>query len=161
MIIGQAPGITETEAGRPFNAGSGTRLFKWLTACGFEETAFRAQEYMTSVTKCYPGKSLNGRGDRVPTRAEQHLCESFLEAEIAFVQPDILLPVGRLAINRYWSANKPLRDIIGTEKQTQERWIIPLPHPSGASPWHQNRENRLLIEKALTLIRSHKSRLGI
>ena len=30
LLVGQAPGITEKEAGRPFNAGSGTRLFAWL-----------------------------------------------------------------------------------------------------------------------------------
>jgi uracil-DNA glycosylase len=41
MIIGQAPGVTEREAGRPFNAGSGTRLFQWLAGAGIEETWFR------------------------------------------------------------------------------------------------------------------------
>ena len=52
MIVGQAPGITEIQVGRPFNAGSGTRLFKWLLEAGFEENSFRANEYISSVTTC-------------------------------------------------------------------------------------------------------------
>ena len=51
MTIGQAPGITEQEAERPFNAGSGTRLFGWLRQAGIEEDWFRSPQYMTSVTK--------------------------------------------------------------------------------------------------------------
>jgi uracil-DNA glycosylase family 4 len=51
MIIGQAPGVTEVEAGRPFNAGSGTRLFQWLESAGIDEQWFRANQYMTSITK--------------------------------------------------------------------------------------------------------------
>ena len=37
MIIGQAPGITEVDAGRPFNAGSWKRLFDWIGAAGMDE----------------------------------------------------------------------------------------------------------------------------
>jgi uracil-DNA glycosylase len=73
MSIGQAPGITEVEAGRPFNAGSGVRLFKWLADTGIEEKWYRSSQYMTSVTKCYPGRVKSGSGDRVPTRVEQNL----------------------------------------------------------------------------------------
>ena len=50
LLIGQAPGITEKEAGRPFNAGSGTRLFRWLAEAGIDETWFRASQYMYWVT---------------------------------------------------------------------------------------------------------------
>ena len=78
MIIGQAPGITEKEAGRPFNAGSGSRLFQWLSSAGIQEDWFRATQYMTSVTKCYPGRSNSGNGDRVPSRKEQALCRPYL-----------------------------------------------------------------------------------
>ena len=73
MTIGQAPGITEKEAGRPFNAGSGTRLFLWLSEAGLDEEWFRRTQYMTSVTKCYPGRAKNGSGDRVPNRADSEV----------------------------------------------------------------------------------------
>ncbi len=51
MVIGQAPGITEKEAGRPFNAGSGTRLFRWLAQAGIEEDWFRSTQYMYCATQ--------------------------------------------------------------------------------------------------------------
>ncbi|MCA9977718.1 MAG: hypothetical protein KC413_18290, partial [Anaerolineales bacterium] len=65
LLIGQAPGVTEVTAGRPFNATSGTRLFKWLGEAGWAEDDFRARHTMTAVTKCYPGKDKSGKGDRV------------------------------------------------------------------------------------------------
>jgi uracil-DNA glycosylase len=155
MIIGQAPGITEVEAGRPFNAGSGTRLFQWLAEAGIEETSFRAEQYMTSVTKCFPGKAKNGSGDRAPSKAEQVLCRPFLEREIRLINPKLILPVGRLAINLFFPGKDSLGKIIGTEKELDSRWIIPFPHPSGASRWHQIDENRQKIQRAIDLLRDH------
>jgi uracil-DNA glycosylase len=153
MLIGQAPGVTEVEAQRPFNAGSGTRLFDWLAKAGLDETAFRRDQYMTAVTKCFPGKASNGGGDRVPSRAEQALCRPYLDGEIELVDPKLILPVGRLAINIFFPVGRPLTSIIGTEIQRSGRWVIPLPHPSGASRWHQTGANRKLINKAVELIR--------
>ena len=152
MIIGQAPGITEKEAGRPFNAGSGTRLFGWLAEAGIDETWFRTTQYMTAVTKCYPGRSNSGGGDRVPSRAEQALCHPYLEEEIALIDPTLIIPVGRLAINLFFNGKASLAKIIGTQKEVEGRQIIPLPHPSGASRWHQIEENRGRIREAIGLI---------
>ena len=155
MIIGQAPGITEKEAGRPFNAGSGTRLFKWLEMAGIEEAWFRQTQYMTSITKCYPGRTKSGSGDRVPTRDEQALCHPYLDQEITLVDPYLIIPVGRLAINLFYPSSQALVKTIGTQKEVGGRWIIPLPHPSGASRWHQIETNRALIDQAIDLILSH------
>jgi uracil-DNA glycosylase len=155
MTIGQAPGITEKEAGRPFNAGSGTRLFQWLKRAGIEETWFRKTQYMTSVTKCYPGRAKNGSGDRVPSRVEQKLCRPYLDAELALVDPVLILPIGRLAISLFYPQKMPLSEIIGTEKAVEGRWVVPFPHPSGASRWHQIEANRALIDQAIDLTRRH------
>jgi len=152
MTIGQAPGVTEVEAGRPFNAGSGTRLFQWLGKAGIDEDWFRSTQYMTAVTKCFPGKIKNGSGDRVPSRIEQELCRHFLEDELKLVKPKLIIPIGRLAIERFFGFDGSLEDLIGTEIQLNGRWIIPLPHPSGASRWHQMTENRKKIDKAIRLI---------
>jgi uracil-DNA glycosylase len=159
MTIGQAPGLTEKDAGRPFNAGSGTRLFKWLAEAGIDETWFRSTQYMSSVTKCYPGRSNSGSGDRVPTRAEQQFCRPYLEQEINLVDPRLIIPVGRLAINLFYPNGKPLSEIIGTQIQIDGRWIIPLPHPSGASRWHQLESNRIRVSQAIALIREQAVRL--
>ncbi|NUM43056.1 MAG: uracil-DNA glycosylase, partial [Anaerolineales bacterium] len=117
MSIGQAPGITEKEAGRPFNAGSGTRLFQWLAKAGIDETWYRANQYMSSVTKCYPGRAKSGTGDRVPSPAEQALCRPFLDAEIRLVNPELIIPIGKLAIELVYPKGVALSDIIGTEKE--------------------------------------------
>ncbi len=88
----------------------------------------------------------------MPTKAERQLCWPFLDAEIRLVDPAIILPVGRLAIDLFFASRRPLTKIIGTEKQMDGRWLLPLPHPSGASRWHQVESNRQLIDRALELL---------
>lgn len=114
LLIGQAPGITEVEAKRPFNATSGTRLFQWLGEAGWDEAEFRARHYMTAVTKCYPGRDKSGKGDRVPSKAEQALCRPFLEREITLVRPKLMVLVGGLAIKLLYPAKMKLHEVVGT-----------------------------------------------
>ena len=159
MTIGQAPGITEAETGRPFNAGSGQRLFNWLSDAGIEENWFRTTQYMSVVTKCYPGRAKGGGGDRVPSRAEQKLCRPFLDRELDIITPELIIPIGRLAISLFYPQKLKLTEIIGTEKQVDGCWVVPLPHSSGASRWHQIQENRVLIAKAVALIDTHVQRI--
>ena len=153
MLVGQAPGVTEAEAKRPFNASSGRRLFQWLAKAGFQEDEFRASYYMTAVTKCYPGKHPKGKGDRKPTRAEQKLCRPFLDRELGLVQPRVLLAVGGLAIETLLGRKLRLDEAVGHVFRVDGRWILPLPHPSGASLWPNRPENRARIEQALVLLR--------
>jgi uracil-DNA glycosylase len=153
MLVGQAPGITEAQVKRPFNASSGRRLFQWLAGAGVEETDFRARYYMTAVTKCYPGKHPNGKGDRKPSRAEQKLCRPFLERELALVEPRVLLAVGGLAIETLLGNKLRLTESVGRVFQVDGRWVLPLPHPSGASLWPNRPENQALIQQALVLLR--------
>jgi uracil-DNA glycosylase len=114
MLIGQAPGVTEAEVKRPFNASSGSRLFQWLAEAGWAEAEFRARHYMTAVTKCFPGKAANGKGDRVPSRAEQALCRPYLEREMALVKPRLIIPVGGLAIKLFFPSKLRLDQVVGT-----------------------------------------------
>jgi len=155
MIVGQAPGITEIQVLRPFNASSGKRLFQWLGEAGFDETDFRATQYVSSVTKCYPGKMPNGRGDRRPSREEQRLCRDYLDRTLAIVQPEVILLVGGLAIETLLGKHK-LQTIIGRVFERPVPWdetitvtLVPLPHPSGASAWTNSAANQKLIKKAI------------
>ena len=196
LLIGQAPGITEVEAKRPFNASSGQRLFQWLNQAGWDEDEFRARHYMTAVTKCYPGRVPGGKGDRVPSKAEQALCRPFLEREIALVNPQLMILVGGLAIKLLYPAKMRLNELVGTavyfppdtltnpvnfnlddtlpvqldgnqlsvngNPMTDNRngrlpigrFIIPLPHPSGASLWPNKPENKALIAQAVQLLQT-------
>ena len=150
MIVGQAPGIVEvSETGMPFSGAAGKRLFRWLHDAGWNEEAFRAEHYITSITKCFPGPNKSGRGDRAPTRKEQQLCGDWLLAEVTLVDPDLILPIGKFAIDRFFGRGYKLVDLIGSRFQLDGRIVIPLPHPSGASAWIQQPEHRLLIQRAI------------
>ncbi len=161
-LIGQAPGITEAESRQPFAGDAGHRLFKWLAQAGWDEATFRATCYMTSVTKCFPGKASNGGGDRVPTRAEQKLCRPWLDAQLTLLRLEVIVPVGMLAIRLFYPPDAKLEDVIGNSVTDQRgRRIVPLPHPSGASRWHSDPRNLGRIEQAIFLLRMIKIELGL
>jgi uracil-DNA glycosylase len=153
MLVGQAPGVTEVQAQRPFNASSGRRLFQWLDGAGLDEDAFRAGYYMTAVTKCYPGKHPAGKGDRKPSRAEQVLCRPFLDRELALVAPRVVLAVGGLAIETLLGRRLRLDEAVGNVYEVDGRRVLPLPHPSGASLWPNKPQNQARIERAVELLR--------
>jgi uracil-DNA glycosylase len=159
MLVGQAPGITEVQAGRPFNASAGRRLFKWLAQAGLAEAEFRAGYHMTAVTKCYPGRQIKGKGDRRPSRAEQQLCRPFLDRELALVNPRVVLAVGGLAIEALLGHPIRLEEAVGRAFDLDGRLVVPLPHPSGASLWTNLPENQARLQQALALLRDTKALL--
>jgi uracil-DNA glycosylase family 4 len=167
MIVGQAPGITEIQVLRPFNASSGKRLFQWLSGAGFDETDFRANQYISSVTKCYPGRLADGRGDRRPSKEELALCRPYFDRTIAIVQPQVIILVGSLAIETLLGKFK-LDAIIGQTFKRPAPWAedqtvtcVPLPHPSGASAWTNTPANQVLIQKAIRAIKKLKRDLDL
>ena len=155
MLVGQAPGKVEAEGGVPFSGRAGRTLFRWLARAGIDEAKAREIIYISAVTRCYPGAHPSGRGDRVPNRSEQASCADWLEAELQIVRPEVLIPVGRLAIERFLP-NIPLSELIGTKRAVAhaggKSLVIPLPHPSGASSWIHQTDNKILLEKAIALI---------
>jgi uracil-DNA glycosylase len=159
-LVGQAPGVSEVEAQRPFHASAGRRLFDWLSEAGWEEDTFRATQYMTAMTKCYPGKAAGGRGDRAPSRSEQQLCGPFLARELELVQPELVIAVGALAVRRFLGQVK-LREVVGQVYRRDGRWVIPLPHPSGANLWLNRPENQALIRRALGHVAATSRALGL
>jgi uracil-DNA glycosylase len=161
MVVGQAPGSREVDAGRPFHAQSGTRLFQWLARAGFDEKDFRARQYLTSVTKCFPGKAAAGGGDRRPSAIEIEACLPYLLEQLAIVRPALVVPVGKLAIDVFFPERPSLEQIVGTQHTIDGRVVIPLPHPSGASRWHQIPANRRRIGRAIRLLSDQRIRLGL
>jgi uracil-DNA glycosylase len=153
MLIGQAPGITELEVRRPFAGRAGRELFRWMGSIGIEEEEFRRRVYMTAITKCFPGKAPGGNGDRRPSRAEIILCSPYLQAQLTLIQPQVIILVGGLAIERYFP-KRPLSDLIGRCFDRDGADYIPLPHPSGASRWLNAPENRVLLTTALQHVRA-------
>ena len=158
MSVGQAPGTKEPILGRPFAWTAGKTLFGWFTkACGWSEADFRSRIYMAAVARCFPGKTKQG-GDRVPDPVEVSTCGRWLEAEIRILKPALILPIGKLAIMQFVEFEK-MTDVIGRQFSATKFGhtfdLVPLPHPSGASPWHRVEPGKTLLEKALHLIVSH------
>lgn len=158
LLVGQAPGDKEPIMGRPFAWTAGRTLFKWFDEhTGLNEAAFRNSIYMAAVCRCFPGKKETG-GDRVPSREEIANCSSWLDKEIQILQPQLVIPVGKLAIEQFL-ANGRLDQCIGRQFRVRYRThnfdLIPLPHPSGASPWHRMEPGKTLLHRALHLIATH------
>ena len=158
ISVGQAPGVKEPVLGRPFAWTAGKTLFGWFQrACGMSEAEFRATIYMAAVCRCFPGKTKVG-GDRVPDPGEIATCRRWLDAEIALLRPALVLPIGKLAIQQFLPADK-LTEVIGKKFTVTVGGhtfdLVPLPHPSGASPWHRMEPGRTLLEQALRLIVKH------
>jgi len=110
------------------------------------------------VCRCFPGKNTLG-GDRVPDRAEVTACRQWLQAEIQILKPGLVIAVGKLAMGQFLEELPVLTEIVGRvfrmQKFTNDFDLIPLPHPSGASPWHRIEPGKTLTKKALALIRNH------
>ena len=158
MLVGQAPGDKEPVLQRPFAWTAGKTLFGWFEEfCGLTEAEFRSRIYIAAVCRCFPGKKPTG-GDRVPSDAEIQNCSSWLLAEIDILKPELVMPVGKLAIAQFMAVDR-LDNIIGKKQRMEfarhEFDLIPLPHPSGASPWHRIEPGKRLLRRALKLIATH------
>jgi uracil-DNA glycosylase family 4 len=157
MIVGQAPGLTEGEEGRPWRGRAGRALRAWLE---LDEDSFYRTFYCTSVTRCYPGRHPSGRGDRAATPPEMDLCAFWLEWELRLLEPDLVLPVGGRAIRRLLGLAR-LTDCIGERYRLAGGAVaVPLPHPSGASGWLNDGENRERLATALSLVHAELRRLA-
>jgi uracil-DNA glycosylase len=164
MLVGQAPGKVEAGGGRAFAGRAGKTLFRWFERAGVDETTARERIYIAAMTRCYPGPSPSGRGDRVPSPAERANCAGWLDAELRLVRPRLLIPVGRLAIERFLPA-LPLEELIGREHQVDHvggaSIAIPLPHPSGASSWIHQGDHPELLSRALALLGTRLAELRV
>lgn len=157
LLVGQAPGGKEPVLGRPFAWTAGKTLFSWFARCGVAEAEFRQRVYMAAVCRCFPGKAATG-GDRVPDAQEIVNCSRWLKGELRLLQPELIIPVGKLAIAQFVEFAK-LDQIIGRQLRVTIHGhtadLVPLPHPSGASTWHRMEPGKTLLEKALGVIAAH------
>ncbi len=163
ILVGQAPGDKEPKLGRPFAWTAGKTLFKWFhAALGWTEDEVRDRIYFAAVCRCFPGKRPEG-GDRVPAPDEIANCSAWMEREFALLKPALVLPVGKLAIAQFMEP-APLNDVIGKKFSIEYRGhavdCIPLPHPSGASPWHRMEPGKTLLNRALALVAKHEAVQG-
>ena len=173
MLVGQAPGERELGPRKPFAGRSGAELARWAGRAGFrDDDHFRSLTYITSVTKCFPGKASSGGGDRRPSGVEVAQCRPWLQAQLELVRPAALILVGGLAHDAFAvTAKRPLEslvgmaiDVAGTDHGpallrgagvppgAPRPFHVPLPHPSGASRWLNLPAHREQLERALAVL---------
>ena len=155
-LYGLAPGRIEAETGLPWQGRAGRTLRRWL---GLEEDAFFELFYCASVTRCFPGPSPGGRGDRRATPVEEALCAPWREDELRLLRPALVVTIG-LAAARQLLGVRRLTDAIGKSYVLDDAIAIPLPHPSGASGWLNDETNRRRLGKALTHVRRELERFA-
>lgn len=164
MLVGQAPGRAEISNGRAFAGRAGRTLFRWFERAGLAEETVREHVYIAAVTRCFPGAHPSGRGDRVPSLSERAACGGWLDAELRIVRPELIIPVGRLAMDRLFGA-RPLDALVGRMHEVTHEGgrslAIPLPHPSGASSWLHAAEHRALLDASIGLLAERFAALGV
>ncbi len=101
MCIGEGPGETEDQTGRPFVGKAGDLLDKILANIEVP----REQVYIANVVKCRPPKN------RVPLPDEREACSAYLHRQIALVRPKVLLALGTTAAEALLGVKKPLGDL--------------------------------------------------
>lgn len=164
MIVGQAPGVRAHSTGVPWAGRSGEILREWLSRAGFPPEEWRETWYLTSLTKCFPGKAVAGKGDRAPSRAEIELCADHLEMELRLVRPEIIVTLGKLAAGRLipGASRLPLTELVGTMREVElvhgTALVVPLPHPSGVSRWLNDAANRARVDAGLALLGEERAR---
>jgi uracil-DNA glycosylase family 4 len=119
MLVGEAPGATEDVEGRPFCGPAGRLLDELLAEAGLA----REQIYLTNVVKARPPRN------RDPLPAEVAHWMPWLEAELALVQPSLVVPLGRHALAHFTDGLK-ISDVHGTEITARGRALFPMYHPA-------------------------------
>jgi len=121
MFIGEGPGATEDETGRPFVGRAGQLLTKMI------ENVLempRSEVYIANIVKCRPP------GNRVPTPEEARSCIPYLFKQIQIVDPKILVALGATSYRWLTGDNTPISKIRGEMVKFEDRILIPTFHPS-------------------------------
>ena len=160
MLIGQAPGPVTDRKGYHFAGPAGRILERWLAQAGFPPGYFRQHVYLTSLTRCFPGKAASGHGDRPPSAAEIGLCRRFLDRELELLQPRLVLLVGKMAIDAF-VGKRPLVETVGGVVERDGRLWLPLPHASGVSRWLNDPANRARLDRALAELSRLRQELAL
>jgi uracil-DNA glycosylase family 4 len=121
MVVGEAPGASEDQQGRPFVGRSGKLLDEVLEAAGLQ----RADVFITNVVKARPP------GNRDPKATEVAHHWPYLERQLAVIEPELVVPVGRHALGRF-AKDAKISQVHGTRLEVGGRTLFPLYHPSAA-----------------------------
>ncbi len=122
LIVGEAPGADEDRQGEPFVGRAGQLLNSMLRAAGYD----RGQVFIANVLKCRPP------GNRDPLPEEARCCLPYLHRQIALLDPDLILCVGRIAAQNLLGVDTPLGQLRGRVHRLQPlgKQVVVTYHPA-------------------------------
>ena len=120
MFIGEGPGRDEDIEGRPFVGRAGQLLTKMIAAMGLD----RSRVYIANIVKCRPPKNRDPEDDEVIE------CIQFLDAQIAAIQPSVIVTLGRVAVKALLGFQAPMGKIRGQFYDRNGIPVMPTFHPS-------------------------------
>ena len=121
LFIGEAPGMNEDKQGLPFIGNAGKFLDDMLGSIDWS----RDTVFVTNIVKCRPP------GNRDPLPDEIQACARYLDAQIAALDPLMIVTLGRYSMAR-WFANERISRIHGKHRQFGHRVVVPMYHPAAA-----------------------------
>jgi uracil-DNA glycosylase family 4 len=119
MFIGEGPGFHEDRQGRPFVGPAGQFLEELLASINLK----RADVFITNVVKCRPP------GNRDPLPAEINACSNYLERQIAAINPQVIVTLGRFSMAKFFGSEK-ISVIHGRARKVDGRICIAMYHPA-------------------------------
>ncbi len=127
LFVGEGPGRTEDQQGEPFVGPAGKLLDNMLRALGL---ARGEATYIANVVKCRP-VGADGR-DRPPTAEESAACRPYLERQIALLQPDIIVALGKVSALALLGLpeDSSLSSVRGKPASYAGRPLLPTFHPA-------------------------------
>lgn len=120
MLIGEAPGATENETGRPFVGEAGTLLDKMLGAIELS----RDMLYIANIVKCRPP------GNRNPESEERAACLPYLIEQIEIIQPKVFLLLGLVAAQTLLQSRETMEKLRMQEHRFLDRPTFVTYHPA-------------------------------
>jgi len=120
MFIGEGPGETEDNFGKPFIGKAGQLLDKLITRMGYT----RDTVFIGNIVKCRPP------GNREPSINEVDACLPYLHAQIEVIMPKVIVCLGRTAMNHLLGASYSIMGKRGQQFDFKGIPVIPTYHPS-------------------------------
>lgn len=120
MFVGEGPSVRDDADGRPFQDESGELLTKMIAAMGLR----RDEVYLSNVLKCVTPKK------RQPFDDEVAACTAHLRAEIAAVQPEVIIALGKDATQWFLGQGVKLSSVRGRFHTVRGIQIMPTYHPT-------------------------------
>jgi len=121
MLVGEGPGEVEDNTGKPFVGPAGQKLDEVLTSVGIT----RDEIYVTNIVKCRPP------GNRAPSKEEAAKCTPYLEAQIALINPGLIITLGNIPTQWFLPGTPGITKARGTYLAWRGGIkIFPMFHPS-------------------------------